>query len=152
MHHGGSGGRGGGSGKAVPLQGVGDYDPQGNGGEHSSTAPQATDGNASTVWMTESYGNQDFGGLKDGLGLVLDAGRSMKLAQLTVRTPTPGFRAEIQSGDSSTGGFTADSSAKTVNATTTFTLNGQTARYYVVWITQLPPGLRAEISEVTAKS
>jgi serine/threonine-protein kinase len=152
-HHGGSGGGGGGggSGAAVSLKGIGDYDPQGNGGEHSSTAPLATDGDISTYWMTESYGNQDFGGLKDGVGLVLDAGSSVKLAQLTVKTPTPGFIAEIQSGNSSTGGFTADSSSQRVDGTTTFSLNGQTARYYVVWITQLPPGLRAEISEVTAK-
>ena len=32
-----------------------------------------------------------------------------------------------------------------------FTLDGHTARYYVVWITELPPGGRAEISQVTAK-
>jgi serine/threonine-protein kinase len=152
-HHGGSGGGGGGSGPVVPLRGVGDYDPQGNGGEHSSTAPLATDRNASTVWTTEAYGNQDFGGLKDGLGLVLDAGSPVKLAQLTVKTPTPGFTAEIQSGDSSTGGFTVDSSSQTVSGTTaTFTLNGKTARYYVVWITRLPTGGRAQISEVTARS
>jgi eukaryotic-like serine/threonine-protein kinase len=151
-HHGGSGGGGGGSGAPVQLQGVGDYDPQGTGGEHSSTAPLATDGNPSTAWTTETYGNQDFGGLKDGLGLVLDAGRSVKLAQLTVTTPTPGFTAEIQAGDSPTGSFTVDSSSKTVTGTTTFTLNGATARYYVVWLTQLPPVPRAEISEVTAKS
>jgi eukaryotic-like serine/threonine-protein kinase len=152
-HHGGSGGGGGGSGSgtSVPLKGIGDYDPQGNGGEHSATAPLATDGDISTYWMTESYGNQDFGGLKDGVGLVLDAGGPVKLAQITVKTPTPGFKAEIQSGNLSTGGFTADSSSKTVTSPTTFTLNGQTARYYVVWVTQLPPGLRAEISEVTAK-
>jgi putative peptidoglycan lipid II flippase len=103
------------------------------------------------VWTTEAYGNQDFGGLKDGLGLVLDAGSPVKLAHLTVATPTPGFTAEIQSGDSSTGGFTVDSSSQTVSGSTaTFTLNGKTARYYVVWITQLPFGGRAQISEVTA--
>jgi serine/threonine-protein kinase len=152
-HHAGSGGgAGGGNGAVVPLKGVGDYDPQGNGGEHSATAPLATDGDISTYWMTESYGSQDFGRLKDGVGLVLDAGSSVSLAQLTVMTPTPGFTAEIQSGDSSTGGFTVDSPSQRVNGTTTFTLNGQNARYYVVWITLLPPGLRAEISEVTAKS
>jgi eukaryotic-like serine/threonine-protein kinase len=152
-HHGGSGGTsGGGSGTPVPLHGVGDYDPQGDGGEYSSTAPLATDGSSSTVWRTETYRSQDFGGLKDGLGLVLDAGRPVKLAQLTVRTPTPGFAAEIQTGDSSTGGFTSDSSSRSVDDTTTFALDGKTARYYVVWITQLPPGGRAEISEITAKS
>jgi eukaryotic-like serine/threonine-protein kinase len=140
------------TGSPVQLQGVGDYDPQGNGGEHSDTAPLATDGNPATSWTTETYGNQDFGGLKDGVGLVLDAGSSVKLAHLTVTTPTPGFVAEIQVGDSQCGPFTVDSSSQTVAAKTTFTLDGTSGQYYVVWITKLPPQDRAEISEVTATS
>jgi hypothetical protein len=75
----------------------------------------------------------------------------VKLAQLTVTTPTPGFTAEIQASDSPSGGFTADSSLQTVNGTTTFTLDGRTATYYLVWITQ-PPDTRTEISEITARS
>ena len=35
---------------------------------------------------------------------------------------------------------------------TTFSLSGHKAQYYVVWLTELPPGNRAEISEVTATS
>ena len=35
---------------------------------------------------------------------------------------------------------------------TTFTLDSKSGQYYVVWITQLPPGNRAQISEVTATS
>jgi eukaryotic-like serine/threonine-protein kinase len=148
----GGGSSGGGAGTPVQLQGVGDYDPQGTGSEHSDTAVNATDGNASTVWMTEHYNSQDFGGLKDGLGLVLDAGSPVKVASLKVTTPTPGFTAEIQAGDSPTGGFATDSSSQTVSGTSaTFALDGKTARYYVVWITMLPPGGRAEIGEVTAK-
>jgi hypothetical protein len=132
---------------------VSGYDPEGDGNEHDELAGLATDSSSSTSWTTETYGSQDFGGLKHGVGLVLDAGSSLQLARLTVTTPTPGFTAEIQSGDSSSGGFTVDSSPQTVDGTTTFTLNGATAQYYVVWITQLPPvGGRAEISEVTAKS
>jgi serine/threonine-protein kinase len=146
----GGGGGGGSSGSPVTLTGVTDYDPQGTGSEYSSTAPQATDGNLSTFWKTEHYNTQAFGGLKDGLGLVVDAGGSVTLKRLTVTTPTPGFVAEVQVGDSQTGPFTADSSSQTVAAKTTFTLDGKSGQYYVVWITQLPPGLRAEISEVTA--
>ena len=151
-HVGGGGGSGGGSGTSVPLRGVAGYDPQGDGSEHNELAGSATDGNASTVWMTEHYDSQDFGGLKSGIGLLLDAGSAVKLAQVTVTTPVPGFKAEIQSGDSPTGGFTADSASKSVTGRTTFTLDGKTARYYVVWITELPSGGRAEIGEVTAKS
>jgi predicted Ser/Thr protein kinase len=149
--NGGSGG-GGGSGSPVQLHGLAGYDPQGDGVEHNELATEATDGGTLTSWTTETYGNQDFGGLKTGVGLVLAAGGPVKVSQLTVKTPTPGFTAEIQAGNSPTGGFTADSSSQTVNGTTTFTLDGKTAAYYVVWITKLPPGNRAEISEVTAKS
>jgi len=148
---GGSGG-GGGSGTTVHLHGLSGYDPQGDGVEHNELAGQATDGGTLTSWTTETYGNPEFGGLKTGVGLVLAAGGPVKLATLTVKTPTPGFTAEIQAGDSPTGGFSADSSSQTVDGTTTFTLDGHTGAYYLVWITKLPPGGRAEISEVTASS
>ncbi len=140
------------SGSAVQLRGLAGYDPQGDGVEHNETAALATDGNTATSWTTETYSNQDFGGLKDGVGLVLDAGSSVTLAHVTVTTPTPGFTAEIEVGDSPTGGFAVDSSSQTVSGTTTFTLDGKSGQYYVVWITQLPPGNRAQISEVTATS
>jgi serine/threonine-protein kinase len=151
-HHGGSGGGGGSSGSPVQLSALGGYDPQGDGTEHNERAAWATDANSATAWATETYDSQDFGGLKDGVGLVLSAGSPVKLARLTVTTPTPGFTAEIQAGSAPTGPFSADSSSQTVEGSTTFTLNGTSAQYYVVWITQLPLGGRAEISEVRAKS
>jgi eukaryotic-like serine/threonine-protein kinase len=154
-HHGGTsdGGGGGSPGAVVQLTGVGDtYSAPGHPDSHADTAGSAADGSAATSWMTQTYGDQAFGGLLSGLGLVLDAGSPVKLAQLTVSTPTPGFTAQIRAGDSSTGGFTPDSASQTVSATTTFTLQGRTARYYVVWITQLPPQRSAQISEVTARS
>jgi eukaryotic-like serine/threonine-protein kinase len=151
-HHGGTS-EGGSLGAAVQLQGVGDvYSNPGHPDSHANTAASATDSSAATSWMTQTYGDQAFGGLLTGLGLVLDAGSAVKLEHLTVTTPTPGFTAEIQSGDSPTGPFAVDSSSHTVNGTRTFTLNGQTAQYYVVWITELPPEHYAQISEVTARS
>jgi hypothetical protein len=148
-HHG--GGSGGGSGSTVQLHGLSGYDPQGDRVEHNELAGEATDGSTSTAWTTETYHGPDFGGLKTGVGLVLAARGPVKLAQLTVTTPTPGFTAEIQASDSPSGGFTADSSSQQVTGRTTFTLDGHTATYYLVWITQ-PPGTRTEISEVTATS
>jgi hypothetical protein len=53
-------------------------------------------------------------------------------------------------GDSPAGPFSDDSSSQTVGASTTFSLNGARARYYVVWITQLPPGDVAHVNEATA--
>jgi len=98
----------------------------------------------------QHYFSEAFGGLKPGLGLVIDAGRAVKLGSLTVRTPTPGFTAQVQAGNSQQGPFADDSASQTVGATTTFRLDGKTAQYYVVWISKLPPGGKAEISELTS--
>jgi len=143
------GGASGGGSAPVTLRGVGNYDPTGSPDTHASTASAATDGNPSTDWYTQIYATPAFGNLKPGLGLVLDAGRAAKLKTLTVSTPTPGFVAQIRSGNSPSGPFTGDSSTQTVGSSTTFSLHGQTAQYYVVWITRLPSGGKAEISEVT---
>lgn len=134
----------------VTLAGLTGYDPQGTGGEHDGDAPKATDGNPSTFWQTEHYNSPAFGGLKKGVGLVVDAGRAAKLTRLTVTTDMPGFSAEILSGNSPSGPFATDSPGKTVNGTTTFALNGATGRYYVLWITLLPPGAVAHVNEIRA--
>jgi serine/threonine protein kinase len=146
---GGSSSSGGG---AVRLSGMTGYDPQGDGGEHNESASQATDGQASTYWRTEHYSSSSFGGLKDGVGLVLDGGKSQKLTQLTVTSDTPGFTAKVESGRSESGPFASVSSAQTVGSRTVFSIKGAAARYYVIWITQLPSGGLAHINEVTAKS
>ena len=149
-HRGGSGG-GGPSGSPVRLHGLEGYDPQGDGVEGNAVAAEATDGSTLTAWSTETYRGPDFAGLKTGVGLVLAAGGPVKLSQLTVMTPTPGFTAQIQAGNSPSGGFSADSSPQKVNGTTTFDLEGKTAKYYLVWITR-PSVDRVEISEVRATS
>ena len=152
--HGGSpgGGGSGGGGGTVTLRGLTGYDPQGTGapGEHDAAAPLATDGDRATFWATETYDSPEFGGLKSGVGLVLDAGSAVRLGSVTVTTDTPGFTARILAGDSAAGSFADDSSPQTVGASTTFRLTGATARYWVVWITRLPPGDAAHVNEVTA--
>jgi serine/threonine-protein kinase len=132
----------------VQLTGVGAYDPYGDQTEHDSVAGNATDGNPGTYWNTEHYS----GGLnKPGVGLVLDAGASKRLTQLSIRSATPGFTAVIKAGPAQAGPFTTVSSSQTVSGAATFDLHGSSARYYVVWITNLGPNSSVEIDEVTAK-
>ena len=83
-----------------PLSAVTAYDPNGGGGEHDSEAPQATDGSSTTFWRTEHYNTPDFGGLKDGVGLVLNAPGDVALKTLTVTSDTPGFTAVVKAGSS----------------------------------------------------
>ncbi|MDX6467442.1 MAG: eukaryotic-like serine/threonine-protein kinase [Gaiellaceae bacterium] len=139
------------AGAAVRLAAVTGYDPQGTGGEHDADASKATDGNPSTFWYTEHYSSPDFGGLKHGVGLVLDAGRATKVARVTIASDTPGFTAEIETGTSPSGPFTTVSSSQTVGARTTFTLSGAADRYYLVWITSLGSHSSVDVNEVTAR-
>jgi hypothetical protein len=133
--------------KPVPLTAAGSYDPAGDGSEHAPDVGKAVDGNASTAWTTEHY--RSF--TKPGVGLVLDAGRSVALRRMTIQADTPGYQAEIKSGGSPSGPFAPDSSSQTVGGLTTFRLKGRHARYYLIWVTQLPSGSdHADVNEVKA--
>jgi tRNA A-37 threonylcarbamoyl transferase component Bud32 len=135
--------------KPVALSAAGSYDPAGDGTEHAEKVGLAVDQNPSTAWTTEHY--RSF--TKPGVGLVLDAGSSVALRGLTIQTDTPGYTAEIKSGKSPSGAFVPVSASQTVGSSTTFKLNGRPARYYLIWITKLPPGGdHADVNEVKATS
>jgi len=137
--------------KPVHLIGVASYDPQGdNHTEHPEAVGRAADGNQTTYWETEHYSGGALN--KDGVGLVLDAGRSRKLSQIVVTTDTSGYTAEIEAGSSSSGPFQPVSDSQVVNGHAVFKLRGGAARYYVVWITDLGSNDSAHVNEVTAKS
>jgi eukaryotic-like serine/threonine-protein kinase len=145
----------------VHLTAVGAYDPPpGDGHERDDLVANATDGNPSTSWQTENYTTAPFGNLKQGVGLVVDAGRSLRLGSLTVTSPTPGFTAVVKAASSTSGPFEAVSSPERVGSSTTFDLHVPAARrYYLIWLTMLtrydtgdatkPFGAR--ISEITGQ-
>lgn len=130
---------------AVAIHAAGAWDPDGDGHEHDADVPKATDGNPATAWTTETY---RAGLQKPGVGLLLDAGRTVALRRLVVVTDTPGYTAVVQAGPSATGPFRAVSAPATVGKRTVFTLRSAAERYYVVWITKLD-GL-AHVNEVEA--
>jgi hypothetical protein len=132
----------------VKLTAAGAYDPEGDGHERDEEASLAVDGNQSTFWRTERYSRF----FKTGVGLVLDAGRSVRIRQVVVDSRTPGVRAEIRIGSSPTGPFTRVAPAKTLTARTTFPVAGRAGRYVVVWITGLPPESAGEVSEVRVRA
>ncbi|MDQ2981768.1 MAG: protein kinase [Actinomycetota bacterium] len=144
----GGNGPGGSSGGTVKLIGVASYDPFGDQSEHDGDVKLAADGDRATFWTTEHY--RSF--TKDGVGIVLDAVTSRKLSQLTVKSDTAGFSAEIEAGSSPSGPFTPVSDSRTVGGSTVFSLRGQAARYYVVWITDLGPNDAVRVNEVRAKT
>jgi hypothetical protein len=134
--------------RLVQLTAAGAYDPEGDGRERDEEASLAVDGREDTAWRTERYSRF----FKTGVGLVLDAGRSVRIEQVVVDSPTPGIRAEIRVGTARTGPFALASPARTLAARTRFPVPRRSARYVVVWVVGLPPESAGEVSEVRIRA
>jgi predicted Ser/Thr protein kinase len=135
----------------VRLSGLTAYDPEGGDGEHDAEAPRATDGDEATYWTTEQY--SDFA--KDGVGLVLDAGRPVALSRLTLTTDDAGFTARIRASTVSGGDFVDVSGSQNVEGDSAgfrIDTKGRPYQYYLVWLRLPRDGGRAHINEVKATS
>jgi hypothetical protein len=133
-----------------------DFDPQGNDrAEHPDEVGLAVDGDPATAWSTETYrSRQDFGGLKDGVGIIFDVGDGAEVEQLVVATPNQGWSATVHVADS-VGGSIADwgePAATVIGAgagETTVDLDAD-GRYVLLWITDLG-GRRFELQEAAVR-
>jgi hypothetical protein len=144
-----------------------DYNPFGTGPENREKDQSAIDGDPNTSWSTEQYYD---GTLKKnggtGVGLYVDAAPNVDGKQLEIHTRTPGFAAQIYVANridlslpygSSTplaargweGPVGEDSDVRD-GAHIQLTLGGVRYRYYLIWITKLPPGMEsASLAELT---
>ncbi|MDQ3660081.1 MAG: protein kinase [Actinomycetota bacterium] len=126
-----------------------DFDPLGDGEEHSEDVSAAVDGNPGTYWTTESY---DSGLGKAGVGLLFDLGRSRAVRAAVITSDTPGMTLELRSADrapSDAAGMTPVGKSSAADKVTRLDAEGQRARYWLVWITELPDALSsAHIGEV----
>jgi serine/threonine-protein kinase len=143
------------TGEPVAVEAVATYDPIGGDGERDDTLAAATDGDPSTFWTTEGYG--DFAGLKPGVGIVLSVGADRALSTLTVESDLPGFTAEVRRCDETEcESSTPMAGEKEAGDVTTWELDGADARYVMLWITALAEDVdgkqRAHVNEVTASS
>jgi hypothetical protein len=139
------------------------YNPFGTGPEHAEDVGSIVDGDLNSSWSTEHYLDGNLG--KPGLGVALDASPGVVARAIEIQTPTPGFTAAIYastgfkpspptgSPESLTAlGWAPLAPAQSIGAHTTVAINpsGLLFRYYLIWITKLPPGREtAEISEAT---
>jgi hypothetical protein len=136
----------------VSASGFDALNPSDTGNENSTQAPNVLDGNPAG-WSTQDYDggssgpNPTFGNLKAGTGFMLDLGRPVQGASVTVRFGSePGANVEIKAGSSSAtsagnlSAMTTLASASNVSGSYTFTVRRTVAdRYLVIWFTQLPP-------------
>jgi hypothetical protein len=144
------------AGAAIPIVTASVFDPLGDGQpENDTKVPLAYDGDPSTAWSTLEYrGSPNFGNLKDGVGLLLDLGKSQGLSGVTIDSTAPGAKVEIRTADEpadNLDGFKPATDA-TLDKSTDLTFDKPvTARFVLVWITGLVPsenGFSADIAEV----
>jgi len=141
---------------SLAQSGAGDFDPPpGDGTEHHRDVRNIIDRQAGTTWSTESYQNGVFPRGKQGVGIYVDASPSAAARVMEIRTPKIGWEGQIyvaQSGPPKTldgwqrvADFTITDKHQRIDLDTA----KQRFRYYLIWITKLPPGAeKAEISEV----
>jgi hypothetical protein len=144
-----------------------DYNPFGTGPENRDLIDNLVDGDPNTTWSTEQYYD---GTLKKaggtGLGVYLDAAPQVLAKEIEIQTPTPGFSVQIYVADHielrlpygsstplSARGWTGPVGTSTdVHNAERIPLNlsGQPYRYYLVWLTTLPPQMEsATLAELT---
>jgi hypothetical protein len=136
---------------------VSEFDPYGKHDDpHVSEAPLAVDSSDTTMWRTQIYRTADLGKLKPGVGLLMDFGSPRKVAALQLLLVGDGTSVELFESDSAP----ANEKAMTLAAAqdgapsdTTLRLpTATTARYWLVWLTKLPPsttGFQGGIADMT---
>jgi hypothetical protein len=152
------------SGQPIKVAAVKDLDPFGDPPEENpDEAKNAVDGNPSTTWQTMTYrGRPELGGLKPGVGLMLDLGSIKSVGSVAVNlvgSPTNlVLYAAPTSASEPTGIEGLDKVAGKDKAGQQPVLTPTTpvrTRYLVVWLTSLPPvngGFRGEISDIAVRS
>jgi eukaryotic-like serine/threonine-protein kinase len=137
-----------------------DYDPLGDGKEHPDEAKAVLDRIDGTFWSTERYngGVITKGGSTTGtgVGIYVDAAPRAAARAIKILSASPGWSGKIYGAESgrppqSLDGWQELATVSDAKRTQVFTLNtgGTSFRYYLVWITQLPPGAeRVKIAEI----
>jgi eukaryotic-like serine/threonine-protein kinase len=162
------------AGSPIEVVGARSFDPGGTadaddpaGQEHEDQVDRAFDGDTDSRWETTGYNRPNLGGLKPGVGLILDLGSAKQARSLQLTVPVPGATVSIF-GSTGEGGAPPDSIEAWGNPiagpqslesqSNTLRLAGAAPyRYYLIWFTELPREqdggkYRGAVAEATLKS
>jgi hypothetical protein len=151
--------------RAVPVRAVSDFDPEADPPEENpADAALAVDGDPATSWSTVTYrGRPDLGGLKDGVGLLLDLGEEVSVSQVRATLVGKPYDLSLLVAPEGTtreptdvGGLREVASASGVGPEATLAPESAvTTRYLVLWLTSLPPaqgGFQGRVAEIVVRS
>jgi putative peptidoglycan lipid II flippase len=134
----------------MPIEDAQDFDPPpGSGDENPELVPLAIDDDIATAWQTLRYDNDPrLGGIKDGVGLILDLGQSRPIGEVTVTLQGEGTNLELRAAPESAATPPTASAedyqlldeALGAGTSVTFDVDRQVrTRYLLLWLTKLPP-------------
>jgi len=144
-----------GKGSTVALAEASDYDPQGDDSEDPETVSLAVDGNpTTTAWSSEHYDTEDFAGTKTGpnpgVGLYVVSKSTTTPNEMLVRSPSPGWDAEIYASPSGPPEELSEW-GEPVGEVTDAEKNeevelhlGSPAKYFLLWFTRAAPSQEQE--------
>jgi serine/threonine-protein kinase len=144
-------------GHPVAITGAHDFDPFGDGQENGQLARLAIDGDAATAWRTARYNTPAFGGLKPGVGIVLDLAASASVHEVEVVADTDGWNGQIFVAPEATpalaGWGTPRATLNGADRTARFVLDPPArGRAVLLWLTRLPGTGRLGVDEVRVAS
>ncbi|MET1061464.1 MAG: protein kinase family protein [Aeromicrobium sp.] len=151
--------------RVLPIRDVRDFDPQGDDRQENPDLTRfVADGKVSTGWHSATYfGSAELGGLKDGVGVVLDLGGLREVDSLRVRLvggPTDiavyAADSDVQRLPRNRSGLRRVAALDGAGTDASISLrSGVVTRYVVVWLTSLPEvgtaQYRGEIREVVLR-
>jgi len=124
-------------------------DPPNGTRDNLADADKTVDGDDNTGWQMNWYRSAAFGNLKPGMGVLIDLGKPVDVANVKVDFADPGATVSARVGDTDPGSTSSgdDQINKTyktvagpIKAGPSQVLPlGVTTRYVLIWITKLPP-------------
>ena len=149
----------------MKLAGVRDFDPLADPPEENpDERAQRHRRRPATSWTTSTYrGNPALGGLKPGVGLMVDLGKDLEAKSVTVRFKGAPTSFEVyaapagvtESPDSLDQLDKVGAQADAPQRATVELDPSPTTRYLLVWLTKLPAvsgGFKGEITDITVRS
>ncbi len=141
------------NGAPITITGAKSFDPQGDRHENDAAVGRVIDGDPKSVWTSEGYNSAGLGGIKKGVGVILDLGSAVHPSAIEVdETTASAYTVYLASTDSLDGATKVGVDKGRTDATSLPVPDGATGRYLIVWFTKLAPGdggrFRASLAEV----
>jgi hypothetical protein len=139
----------------VPVTRVAVFDPYGSVAEGQTSPLAAVDDDPETVWRTPTYPVPLRSLGTPGLGVWIDVGTPRAIDAVEVDLATGGITIELLAADSAPGPGTTEADWRSLDRRVrpgdraVLTADGETARYWLVWITELEPDGEAWQAAVT---